>query len=72
MLKLIFLYVLTLFVFFNNALSSELENFDCKWDNKKNYPCVEIVSNLPNTSKYTKGALNRIIINKKKIEETEQ
>ena len=70
MLKLIFLYVLTLFVFFNNALSSELENFDCKWDNKKNYPCVEIVSNLPNTSKYTKNALNRIIINKSQIDES--
>ena len=71
MLKLIISLSTIIFLLFcKNAFSSDLKNFDCTWDNKKNSPCVEIITNLPNTSKYTKGALNRIIINKKKIEET--
>ncbi len=71
MLKLIISLSTIIFLLFcKNAFSSDLKNFDCTWDNKKNSPCVEIITNLPNTSKYTKGALNRIIINKKKIEES--
>ncbi len=71
MLKLIF--SISIFIFFSlskNALSSDLKKFECTWDNKKNSPCVEIITNLPNTSKYTKSALNRIVINKKQIEDT--
>ena len=71
MLKLVF--SLSIFIFFSlsqNTLSSDLKKFECTWDNKKNSPCIEIITNLPNTSKYTKRALNRIVINKKKIEDT--
>lgn len=71
MLKLI-LYILIFSKFFNLSFASEnnYNNFSCKWANKNKIPCVEIVSQIPNSSNFSKKGINKTIITKKQIEES--
>lgn len=71
MLKLI-LYILIFSKFFNLsfAIESNHNNFSCKWANKNKIPCVEIVSQIPNSSNFSKKGINKTIITKKQIEES--
>jgi len=46
------------------------ENFEeCKWDNKNKISCIKIIGSISNESKYSRSGINKLIINKKKIEE---
>lgn len=43
------------------------DNLNCKWDNYKNIPCIEINKNLSNSSKFSKKGINKIVIGKKNL-----
>jgi len=69
--KLIIFLILLNLTYFDLSLSKEKKKFDlCKWDNQFTVPCLEIISNLTNSSQFSKAGINKIIINKKKIEES--
>lgn len=42
----------------------------CKWYNNASRPCLEITTNLSNSSEFSKKTVNKIIINKKTIDES--
>ncbi len=67
MLKLIIFIIINI-IFLNNSLSDEQEN-SCTWDNKNEISCIEIIGHISNDSEYSKSGINKIIINKKQIEE---
>ena len=71
MLKLI-LYIIICVKFFSFSFANErnYNNFSCKWENKNKIPCVEIVSQIPNSSNISKKVINKTIITKKQIEES--
>jgi len=62
-------YTLIFFLLLTNALAKNevLKEKDCSWKNKFGTSCIEIVSKIPNSSKFSANSVNRIIISKKKI-----
>lgn len=64
-MKKIFLNLLFLIFYFDNAKS--LEN--CKWDNREGVPCIT-VSKTNNTSKINEKSINKKTISKKIIEDS--
>ncbi len=59
--------IIILFILISNLYGENLEK--CKWDNKNEMSCLEIIGHIPNDSKYSQSGINKIIINKKQIEE---
>ena len=55
------------FILISNLYAEKLEN--CKWDNMNEISCVEIIGHISNNSQYSRSGINKIIINKKQIEE---
>ncbi len=43
---------------------------DCNWDNENNIPCLEIKSNVSNTSRYSFESIKKITITRKQIEQS--
>ena len=70
MTKLIFNIFICLTILFNSSGIAKSESYSCKWENKKNSPCIEIVSNISNSSKFSQPTLNKIIVTRKTIEES--
>ena len=66
----IILLVINIFVSKFSIVIADENNFKCQWDNKLKAPCVEIEKEISNSSKLTKNAINKIIYNRKKIEES--
>ena len=67
MLKLIVSILLSTF-FFNYSFGNNQDN-SCTWDNKNEINCLEINGHISNYSKYSQPGINKIIINKKQIDE---
>ena len=42
---------------------------NCQWDNKNQVPCVKIIKETSNSSKFTRNNINKIIITKKQIDD---
>ena len=61
--------VILLFISRNAIADSGLENSNCKWANRSNVPCLEIVGNISNSSQYSKIGTNKTVITKKEIEQ---
>ncbi len=61
------LFRIILFFIFTipNLYAENLKN--CKWDNREGVPCIAI-SKTPNTSKYSKIGINKILISKEEID----
>ena len=36
-------------------------NNSCSWDNRNEIPCISIINNTPNSSKFSKPGINKII-----------
>ncbi len=45
-------------------------NNSCSWDNRNEIPCISIINNTPNSSKFSKPGINKTVITKKQIIET--
>lgn len=58
-------FILIIFSILKSIVLANDQN-NCKWDNLVT-PCLEIKTNLPNSSKLSKNDVNKIIINKKKL-----
>jgi vitamin B12 transporter len=57
-------------IFFILLSNLSAENLDkCKWDHKNKISCIEIVGKISNESKFSRSGINKIIINKKQIQE---
>ena len=67
MLRLI-IFILFNIAFFNYSFGDTQES-SCAWDNKNEISCLEITGHISNESKYSQSGINKIIINKKQIEE---
>ncbi len=67
MLRLV-LFILFNAIFFNYSFARDQES-SCNWDNKNGISCLEIISHISNYSKYSQPGINKIIINKKQIDE---
>lgn len=57
-----FLLILLISIYTSNVLAVE----NCKWNDKKDIPCLT-VSKTPNTSTFSQNGINKIIINKQDI-----
>ena len=57
------------FLFYQN-ISIGNEKNACSWDNRAEIPCLNITSNIPNSSKHSKSGLNKTIITKRQIIES--
>lgn len=69
MLKL-FVFILSIFLFFNLSLADQKNsNNSCTWDNRNKTACVEITSLLSNSSQFSKLGTNKVVISKKQIEQ---
>jgi len=69
-LKLFSLILLSIFIF-KNSFGKEISTDDkCAWDYKNDIPCLEIKGHISNSSKYSKGGINKTIITKKQIDES--
>lgn len=58
---------------FSSQISVSGENIstsNCKWDNRSDIPCLEISGNISNSSKFSKGGINKILISKEQIEQS--
>ncbi len=66
-MKLIILILFNIF-FLNYSFGDDQES-SCAWDNKNEISCLEIIGHISNQSKFSRSAINKIIINKKQIEE---
>lgn len=60
LIRVIFIFIL----FIPNSIAENLKK--CKWDNREGIPCL-IVSKTSNTSEYSEGVFNKIIISKDDI-----
>lgn len=60
-------FILTANTLANDNISKEK---DCSWVNKSGTSCIEIVSKIPNSSKFSKNSINKIIISKKEIKDS--
>ena len=68
--KLILFFLFNIF-FCKISQSNEINNYDqCNWNNKSNSPCLEIIGEISNTSKFSKSSINKVVISRKQIEET--
>ncbi len=67
MLRLI-VFILLSKIFFNYSFGNNQDN-SCNWDNKNEISCLEITGHISNYSKYSQPGINKIIINKKQIDE---
>ena len=67
MLKLIFFIIINI-IFLNTSFADSKES-SCTWDNKNEISCLKINGHISNASKYSQSGINKIIINKKQIEE---
>jgi len=67
MLRLV-LFILLNVIFFNYSFARDQES-SCNWDNKNGISCLEIIGHISNYSKYSQPGINKIIINKKQIDE---
>ena len=70
MLKLFLFILLSLFIFKNSFCKETQLKDRCTWDYKNNIPCLEINSHISNSSKYSKGGINKTIITKKQIDKS--
>ena len=71
--KLIVFIILNLILLNISNISSANENgsnFSCKWENKNETACIEIIGLVPNSSNFTKSGINKITITKKQILES--
>lgn len=57
-------------IFLKNSYSSEDLSNQCEWENKSKIPCVEIIGNISNTSKFSKNAIKKTVITRKQIIES--
>lgn len=65
--KLLFIFfILTESLFSNENISQKQ---DCSWSNRSDTPCINIESQISNSSKFTKNSINKTIITRKEIEE---
>lgn len=64
----VYAFMLIIFSILKSIVLANDQN-NCKWDNLES-PCLEINTNLPNSSKLSKNGVNKIVINKKKIVES--
>ena len=67
MSRLIFVLILQFFYFQISFTKEEIYN--CKWDNKNNTPCIEIINDISNSSEFAKRGVNKVVISKKQIDE---
>ena len=68
--RLVILIILN-FICFKHVYAYESNsNYACKWENKKEIPCIEISSLIPNTSNFSKSGINKTVITKTQIEES--
>ncbi len=67
------MYRLLILIFvFNFSIVNSAENYksaNCKWDNRSNIPCIEILKSIPNSSNLSISGINKITITKKQIDE---
>lgn len=69
MLKgLIFFILFFINISFAEEVSKNSET--CFWDNRTKIPCLEIVSNIPNSSELSKSGIYKTTISKKEIDES--
>ena len=59
--------VILLFILISNLYADNLKK--CEWDNRKGDPCI-VISKTPNTSSFSEGSVNKIIINREQIEKS--
>ena len=65
------LYIILNLIFLNIGKANEnVSNYTCKWDNKNEIPCIEIISLVPNSSSFSKSGINKTTITKKQILES--
>ena len=60
-------FTIIFYIFVSNLYAENFE--ECKWDNKNKISCIKIIGSISNESKYSRSGINKLIINKKKIEE---
>lgn len=67
-----FLSIILFSVFiYKNSFGKETPIDDkCGWDYKNDIPCLKVIGHISNSSKYSKGGINKIIITKKQIDES--
>jgi len=70
MSKSIIFLILSLVIFSTNSVSSDSSNVECRWENKNNFPCIEITSFISNSSDFSKSGINKTTITRKQIEES--
>ena len=63
------IFVLILQFFYSQISFTKEEIYNCKWDNKNNTPCIEIISDISNSSEFAKRGVNKVVISKKQIDE---
>ena len=65
--KLLFIF----FIFTESLFSNEniLKKQDCSWSNRSVMPCINIESQISNSSKFTNNSINKTIITRKEIDE---
>ena len=65
--KLLFMF----FIFTESLFSNEniLKKQDCSWSNRSVMPCINIESQISNSSKFTNNSINKTIITRKEIDE---
>jgi vitamin B12 transporter len=69
MLKLL-IFIIGIFIYESTQASEIVNETDCTWDNRKEIPCLNIISNVSNSSEFTKSGINKTIITKKQILES--
>lgn len=47
-----------------------LSSSNCEWGNRSSISCIEILGDISNTSKFSKGGINKIVISKEQIEQS--
>ena len=67
---IIYIFFLKL-IFLNLSYADETNNNNsCKWENKTEIQCLEIISLIPNSSNFSKPGINKTTITKRQIEES--
>jgi vitamin B12 transporter len=70
MSKLIIVFIVLMFSSQISVSGENISTSNCKWDNRSDIPCLEISGNISNSSKFSKGGINKILISKEQIEQS--
>ncbi len=65
------LYVIFCITFITISFKkTNADDYLCKWENRNEIPCIEIISQIPNSSNFSRSGINKITISRKQIDES--